>query len=726
MNWMPIPALGGVNLFDDPRAIQDSEVQWARNLAPIKPGILKKRGGLSRPLSTHSFDSTERPVVAMVSPISGSPVDVVVLTRETDQSTVRFHGVALDNVLIGFFSTPPFYAPRPHVLSWAGKAYLLPGPDAVWNGPSRFPYYVMEYKNDPASDFTQVNGLAFAGTGNDLVFPKYAFPYKQRLALANFGKGYENTIVFTDNFTADVVGNSVLASNGRAINLVAGADGDEIVGGIEVMLTNVGSPAESGLLLLRRYGNPFLLTGDMDQTTGGTSTLAIQRISVNCGCAGQYTVARTPVGIIWAGADDVWCFAAGVLPHRIGQKIQPALKLTPPALQQMWTGVYHDGFYRLAIWGAGQSFNEAPPGDQWWLDLRDGLPDDWRNARWWGPQQFLGGATLAGATPSPGIWTSFPETRAGRASRLVYVDWTANSWSFGDYGDGTRDLTSDPVSGIADADYVDPEVTAELITKEYALAPARDQINDGILFAIRPSNDLTLSVDFVLDDGDQVLTRTKRLAGPENFRLDSNKLDQTDGSSRVTGKAIKTALYPATRRAGQTHRFRLYDTAGYTIVQGFNDSVAVALDPTGATIYTYWVGTVAPGCYSISDLITAVAAAINAAKPVTSNNWAFTSASGVYSLNPGGPYGNPVNISVRFISTTLTPPDNGTPPTAAQALACRRLFGILGFDVSGNALNAGPGVNPTIAGSTAPFKKGISDWEIYGVAANMEVLPRTP
>jgi hypothetical protein len=600
-------------------------------------------------------------------------------------------------------------------------------------GPSQYPYYIF----DSNAELGGVpSTLAFAGTGNENVYPSYAFPYKQRLVLANFGKGYENTIVFTDNYTADVVGNSVLASNGRAISLVAGADGDEIVGGIEVMLTNVGSPAESGLLILRRYGNPFLLTGDMDQTTGGTSTLTIQRISVNCGCAGQYTVARTPVGIIWAGVDDVWCFAAGVLPHRIGQKIQPALKVTPTSLQYRWSAAYFDGFYRLAVWGAGQGMTDTDaPGDQWWLDLREGLPQDWREARWWGPQQFLGGAS-AGVAPTPRTWAMVAENRAGMDARLFYLDRVEMAAGLfgpavGEYGTNTRDTTAN-AAYITDAAYVDPEITAELITKEYALAPARDQINDGILFSLRPSNDLTVSADFVIDDGDQVISRTKRLGAADPFRLDSSTLDTTGNT--VTGRAIKTAIYPATRRAGQTHRFRIYDTAGYTIITGVNDLFIFGANAYNVTPSQY-IATVPQGTYTLSTLFTALAAALAYDSAGTSHGSVQSAlnafgcqvslASGVLSfddlLDPGQS-----NFVINFDANTNVV---NAYATAAQLTACRRLLGgIYGFETTLTVVQTGDGTAaPAVSASgTAQFKKGISDWEIYGIAANMEVLPRTP
>lgn len=746
MNWMPVPALGGVNLFDDPRAIRDDEVQLARNLVPVKPGILKKRGGLARAVtpnpSMFEGSGVNTPMAAVICPFKASnstdDIDMVVAWR--GRGRIYLAGWATTGT-VGSFPAP-FDHPRVPLLAWNNKVYALPGADARWSDtgaggapkttPSQAPFYIYDNTMD-AVLVTAAIPMSFQGVGNENVFPKYAFPYKQRLVLANFGKGYENTIAFTDDFTADVVGDDLLASNGRAISLVASADGDEIVAGIEVMLTSVGTPAESGLLILRRNGNPFLLTGDMDQTTGGTSTLDIKRISVNSGCAGQYTVARTPFGIVWAGVDDVWGFAAGVIPQRLGQKIRPALKLTPAQLQYRWSAAFFDGFYRLAVWGAGQPMTDTDaPGDQWWLDLRDGFPQDWREARWWGPQQFLGGAA-AGVAPVPATWHMIPESRAGKDAKLYYLDYVLNSGAqstvVGEYGTDSRDMTS-PASAIADADYVDPEVTAELVTKEYALAPARDQINDGVLFALRPSNDVTMSVDFVIDDGDQLSTRTKYLAGPDTFRLDSSRLDQTDGSSNVTGKAIKTALYPQVRRAGQTHRFEIYDTAGYTIVAGFNDTLLVAVNAFGGGDPPQYRLTVPAGTYTIATLITALnAALLTDAAGVTygtllTNNVGLSLVSGITTWDDS-PSPSFVNLVLSFVSNALV---SSAFATSVDWIIARRLGAILGMDTNSDQSFSGDGSTApnSFAGTYAPFKKGIADWEIYGIAANMEVLPRTP
>lgn len=606
-------------------------------------------------------------------------------------------------------------------MPWNGKVYALPGPYATWIGsPTKFPYYIFDTTAEVSG--STVSTAAFAGTGNESVFPAIAVPYKQRLALMNFGRGYENTIAFTDDYTADVVGDDLLSSNGRAISLVAGADGDEIVAGIEVMLTNVGSPAESGLLILRKYGTPFLLTGDMDQTGGGESTLDIKRISVNCGCAGPYTVVRTPHGIIWAGIDDVWAFAAGVIPTRVGQKIQPALKLTPNQLQYRWSAAYFDGFYRLAVYGEGQSLAAtSAPGDQWWLDLDDGLPRDWRSAEWWGPQQFLGGPAVGGTAPTPTTWNIVPESRAGKDACLFYTDRTENDGAspaiyVGRYGTGPRDLTI-RAALIADHDYVDPEITCELITKGYMLQPPYSQLNDGLAFTAHPSSPIQLTTRFILDDGEYYYDTTKYMT-QEGFVLGSTRL----GTKATFKKQKSLSFYPSTRRAAMQHRFKLTDTAGWVIVTGYNDCLYIVVQDVPNAISYQTVVTVDAGAYSISDLADAVVTAYNAAK-LFGNDWSASFSSGILELDGGGPYATSVDIAIRFAAF---PAEEGTAPTAAQLAACLKLANILGFDTAPVTAISDRGLSPLLIGTYAPFKKGVSRLEMHSMQANFDVIPRTP
>jgi hypothetical protein len=738
MTLRPVPIFPsrGVNLFDAPEAIGDDECRKAKNLVPVPLGKLSKRGGLARPFISLG-SPLGRPSALVMSPIANSVFDIAVGIVSSSSAESNVVGMTIGSPSGLVWMNLPFRNSRMFMLPWNGKVYVLPGPSAEWAGSSGYPYYTLDAA--VATTNASPGTAAFAGTGNELVFPSIAVPYKQRLVLMHFGRGYENTIVFTDNYTATTVGNDILASNTRSINLVAGQDGDEIVAGIEVMLTGVGSPAEAGLLILRKYGNPFLLTGDMDQTTGGTSTLDIKRISINCGCAGPYTVARTPYGIVWAGADDVWAFRDGVVPYQIGTKIQPALRLTPNHLQYRWTGVYHDGFYRLAVWGEGQSLAAASaPGDQWWLDLRDGLPKHWREARWWGPQQFLGGASMANATaPQPATWALVAESRAGRDPKLFYVDYIESNpagnyqCSIGEYGAGHRDLTQ-LLASIPDKDYVDPEVEFELVTKEMVLKPPYLQMNDGIAFNAHPTSNIQLNADFVLDDGEYKYTTTKYMTA-EGFLTGSGRL----GTAKPFKKTQQVGMYPSNRRAATQHRFKLYDANGWSIITGYNDTLVVGVCGYTVSPPTQWFLTVPQGLYSISTLLTAMnAAVLTDASGGTHGTLAANNIS--LSLVTGLPqFDDSLNrtqsaFSIGFLGDQAAY-WAALIATSAQYTVSRRLGTILGFatntdlNFTGDGASSGAGAAvEMLTAATAPFKKGVARVELYGLQANFEVIPRTP
>lgn len=724
MKWLPAQPDMGVNLYDDPRSLKPGECRKAQNLVPLRSGVLEKRGGLARPFAQALLlgHNDDVPVAFHAIPIS-SVADFVVTTMGPLNG--YFIGISQAGSMTASAELP-FYNQRPHGIPWNGKIYLLPGPYAEWkntagtpSAPSQCPFYIFDASLlGPSS--TPVTAV-FEGTGNDAVYPAVAAPYKQRLVLMNFGRGYENTIVFTDNYSATLVGDAVLSVTGRAISLVAGADGDEIVAGIEVMLTNVGSPAESGLLILRKYGTPFLLTGDMDQTTGGTSTLDIKRISINTGCAGPYTVARTPHGIIWAGRDDVWAFDAGVLPRRIGQKIQPALKLTPTSLQHRWTAAYFDGFYRLAVYGEGQSLAaSSAPGDQWWLDLDDGLPGDWREAQWWGPQQFLGGGEPATA-PTPRTWGMVAESRAGKQPKLFYVDKAeigigAPGITVGEYGTGPRDLTA-VVSALADHDYVDPEIQCELISREYALKPPYLQLHDGIMMSIKPNEDLGIETDFIVDDGFKTFSREKRVSS-QGFRMGSSPTDDADET--LHNKATRLAIYPGTRWAGSSNRFEFRDVAGYVIDSWNRYLVCQFREPS----LSQWVATIATGVYTLTELMAALQTAINATR-TGGNAWTVAQdpATGFIQFTASS-----LNSDFIGIAFSVQTPATGTTPTAAQAAASLRLAAYLALDTSNantELSTSGPGTM-LIEGRQALFQKASTNFELYGLQAQFEVYPRTP
>jgi hypothetical protein len=81
-------------------------------------------------------------------------------------------------------------------------------------------------------------------------------------------------------------------------------------------------------------------------------------------------------------------------------------------------------------------------------------------------------------------------------------------------------------------------------------------------------------------------------------------------------------------------------------------------------------------------------------------------------------------FTIHFISNTGA---SNAFATAAQLTICRRLGTVLGFATGANQGWTGDGATPrTLAGATAPFKKGVARVELYALQANFEVIPRTP
>lgn len=726
---MSIAVSDGVNLIDDITELPMGQVRATKNLYPKGRGKLSKRGGLSRPFAQiNNADPNNEPRAAILNPISGGNADFVVVIYSSTSTFMQVAGFSFAG-LVPVSALIPFRHPRVSLVAWDGKVYILPGPYAEWApGGSKYPFYI--YDSTAESSTSSVSTASLGGTGNENVYPAIALPYKQRLVLADLGRGYENSISFTDPYSATAVTNDMLAGNSQGnIKLVAGADGDGIVGGTEVMLTGVGDPAQAALLILRRYGNPFLLTGEPKLSGGtGTDTLDSKRISIDAGCAGQYTVARTPYGTIWAGPDDVWIFQSGQLPRNIGLKIRPAMKLTPAALQYKWSAAYHDGFYRLAIWGEGQPMDSInAPGDQWWLDLRDGPPQSWRDAKWYGPQQVLGGASATGIAPIPQTWGMIPETRAGKDSKLFYIDRVQASvslfgTSIGEYGTNTRDTTL-TTGYIPDDEYVDPEIVSEIVTKEYDVAPTLEKGNDGVRLTVRPDNYCGLELDIVTDAGDQSQTVSKLIV-PGQFRLN---FDELDTGLITNAKPIGVSLYAeaGNRPVGQTFQFRIRDVAGYHIVEGVNDTLIVRFNesPFAEANRFTWFATVAEGNYTRDELITALTTAINAAK-TAGPNWVSSLNSGILSFEADN---SPTDCQIAIIYNTQT--QNGVTATEEQVLVCRRLGGMLGF-IPNAVDNAGVvgtiGTISLLDATDVLFQKMVSNYDIWGIQANIEVFPREP
>lgn len=724
---VPIPVLGGVNRFTHPLALPVNQVISTKNLAPVNHQVISKRPGLVYIGGIHSMTGGDYPLAGVISPHVNFG-DVIFVSRPSSGlENLNVKSMVEGSTTAIVSASMPFFCPRPWMFVFDSALFILAGPDAIPSATGGINPVVTGFRVAPFGATYTTNVYGLSGTNNELLRPRVASAYKQRVVYANFGPGYENTIVFTDDGSVTLIGDDVLAVNGRGINLTVVNDGDEIVALVEVMLFNVGSPASSALLILRRYGNPFLLTGELDQTTGGDTTLDIKRISVNSGCASPYTIARTPYGIIWAGQDDVWCFEYGTV-RNVGLGISPVLKISPPDQQNFWSGAYFNGFYRLAIWAEGQNFSfPNAPSDQWWLNLSNGLPKSWQEAEWFGPQQIVNGATNS-VDASAATRILLTENRARRIQKLygietgVVLDASVRGIVLVEYDKQSgRDLASN--SAVL-AEYLtnNCEIASEVITKEYDVAPTYEKGADGIKLTIRPDNDIAVEMAILVDGGQSIVSTFKTLT-PGTFRANVDVLD-TDRIGTSKPQAVSLYAPPGERPVGQTFQYIFHDLAGYAIIAGQNDTLVVLYNDSEASGLVYqWAITIPgnddAGMYTLEGLASAVVKAINDAK-LLGEDWGVSVVSGI----PTFTVHSDTDIQVGFVFASSIP-DSGLTPTAAQIASSKRLGAMLGFDVSTSRVST-TDHDVSLTGVYPQFKKGIAGYDLWGVTANIEVFPRDP
>jgi hypothetical protein len=541
-----------------------------------------------------------------------------------------------------------------------------------------------------------------------------AVPYRNRVVWANFGSNYPNTLVFSDNFTAGTVGNDVLAANGRNVSIVAGNDGDEIVGLAPVMLTAVGTPVESALLVLRRYSS-FLVTGEPDQTTGGTNSLAVNAMSVAAGCASPWTIQSTPYGIFWAGQNEVWCFKQGQIPIPIGTKIQPALLRTPRSLSYKLSASYFNGFYRLAVFGEDVGALDYSSGckDQYWLDLRNGAPPDAASAQWWGPQQYAYQGGSGATRSSTGVM--FRDDRPGGSYSLYGFERSDNQG--GSLNSAIVRYDSDNVVDVSNAspnvDYsADLTIKPDLITKEYDLGdPMLQKIYDGMEANVWASQTGRLLAQGVLDGGAQY-AETNIDVVATGFGGDSAPIPTTGASMPRSPQAI--AAFDTNRKTGTTIQLRVQGQTGY-LIDSTNDQIAFEQGPDAADADGQTVE-IARGFYStLTDLLAEIGSKMRASSCNQGSN-------GLVGIDGEVLTDNNYCTVLCFEDTGQT--------SVSQAVKDKTsaLFSLLGFSTGANLTNDSldPLIPWHLTGDMAVWAYNAPIWEINGLGMRLEVIPRRP
>lgn len=405
---LPINGYLGVNLLDNATIIRNEECRLLQNLVHTVGSGLSKRGAIKFnrkvfPNQVVNFSSIYLPTFEC------NPFVFAVYQDTANDVVAAIAASSTSSVVI-----PNTYEGRALFVGFDQDVYCFPG--------RPYTHAAVKFSKDTAA-VSGISVAAFDFTGVDNNFtPKVACVYRDRMFYFNLGTDYESTGVFSDDLEAGVVGTSAKDARGF---LFGGRDGDIGVAATEIMLSDVGTPAESALLVLRNK-SAYILKGEPTQTTDTESYFGdavISKINIACGCASAQTLVTTPYGVIWAGEDDVWLLRTGQIPIPIGAKIRSRLLESPPAQRYLWSAVYKDGIYRLSILSPGQgpTSNTDPCGEQWWLDLRDGPPQNFRQARWFGPQIY-NVLSLTGTTSALGTHMQVVDTRPGRTNDIYSIE----------------------------------------------------------------------------------------------------------------------------------------------------------------------------------------------------------------------------------------------------------------------------------------------------------------
>lgn len=432
--------LKGINLLKDPAALTEGEYAWAKNCWPNMPGLLGRRPALqwARSITAQTYSTAPKYPAAVlgdrayIQNVLGPAQTAAGLSyQQTVPVPVDFEFgrsgndmvviLVDDNAIYWAAAVPTLYG-RPNQLvklgqldrtptlfSWNQKTYILAAGVGMW---------VVQPDASTGGDGFSIQPFGF---NNQPGFAQYcAVDAAQRFWWANFGAGNEDMIWFSEPFQPGILtdGNGAGADHFNRVNgynLTTG-DGGAVTAIAQLSTSQAGAPNASSIFLWTRsstfqiQGEPLTNAEATDPNANPYGTLQVVRLNTVAGCVSQRGVVQTPYGAFWIGEDDVWFMPFGSLPIRVGTKIRPALLAAPPSNQWRHYAVYDkgSGSLRICVMRPGDSSGyTTPPGYQYWLDLRNGPPEDADSAVWWGPMEFNPGGwndpanfTFAGAPHS--------------------------------------------------------------------------------------------------------------------------------------------------------------------------------------------------------------------------------------------------------------------------------------------------------------------------------------
>lgn len=661
--------IGGVNLLTDPLRIDDSEAVRLKNLYPANDGKLALRKGsvfVCPDVALDGIDTTTATPVNFLVPKFDPGLYVMALFF-SDPGAHYLH-MGHTSYLDGSLSTEmalgnpgsPAQSYRPAMLEYGKRILVLSGVPVIDVGGPNDGGCVYECTAPLDVPTIALAPVRFTGLAGEFVAPKIIFVYQGRVVYGNFGPGLEDTFIFADPGDQPYKVNAgasttvdVTRTGGRSLQLL-GLKGDASMAGIEISVKSAGAPDASAMFVMGSEtailcpGTP--LVTDAVPAAGETysGTLSPQTINYPCGCVSPDTLVKTPMGILWASWNDVWALDIGGMPRRVGTKIRPVLTDGPASMRFAWHAAYHHGTgsYRLAVVAPDQAFDPGvitkPCKDQWWLDLRGGIPQESSSARWYGPQQYRM-ATVAEATSTLfGTFMMHTVEVAGESSRLLACHVVARVIPGFYFAQSPCIVEMDQQVGRDNAVPVAPDLTTfngaanleilpsqqlnneivyEIVSKQYDFGDAtKDKLFQSLDLSIWASDLLTVECMCIVDGGRDFHT----------MHIEPDQLGFAGGvgaadSDRLTHQyqAISFKPVDGARLTGKVFQFRLKNaytgtsghenTMGWPVPEnGANSQIYISGDPSGGGTGVYFAVDIPPGFYqSRTTFLAALIAAMN-------------------------------------------------------------------------------------------------------------------
>jgi len=514
--------------FNDPHAVTDTSgppTAWTAATAVTGGTLLYTTAGRTYRVETPGTTGGTEPTSTAASFSDGTAVIGYVRDGIGDVQRIAVSVLETRSGGGGIYQTDyePGYA-RPVIVNYGKKMYIFTGSSNMdcaalvvekrTNGSAAF------VRSNEAGSASQLTKLTFNGANNNFA-PAGACVYRNRMVYWGLGAGYENHIVWADPYDPATIGADVRSTAGKAVQIGA-TDSDRIVTCIEITQSAVGNPSQSALLVLKERSG-YIITGEPDiASVAGFGDMVVNRISYDVGCAAHYTMVRTPYGLIWAGTDDVWAFAQGSLPIRVGSKLRPSLVRSSDP--KYWHAAVVDGRYQLAVCdGAYPADKTSAFGDtglgvypwraniQWWMDIRKGLPSNYQEATWWGPQQYWAtvyesssgddvtrpGTSIMATDLSGNVFTPEAADYGGLSATMALLQHN-QSGAF----DSGFDYTSSTQAELATAQHDLGRILAEWHTKAYDLGdPMIRKVFAGAELSLMATEDVGLTAVLHSDGG---------------------------------------------------------------------------------------------------------------------------------------------------------------------------------------------------------------------------------